>query len=67
MATVTKKRRNNGGDKVVFDISIGDGKYINLSDPNSAAELSGEMKTTAMTQLKVLQDQMASLMAQLES
>ena len=67
VATVTKKRRNNGGDNVVFDISIGDGKYINLSDPNSAAELSGEMKTTAMTQLKVLQDQMASLMAQLES
>jgi hypothetical protein len=67
VATVTKKRRNNGGDKVAFDISIGDGKYINLSDPNSAAELSGEMKTTAMTQLKVLQDQMASLMAQLES
>ena len=67
VATVTKKRRNNGGENVVFDISIGDGKYINLSDPNSAAELSGEMKTTAMTQLKVLQDQMASLMAQLES
>jgi len=64
VATVTKKRR--GRENVVFDIAIGDGKYIHLSDLNSASDLTGEMKTTAMTQLKVLQDQMASLMAQLE-
>jgi hypothetical protein len=68
VATVTKKRRNNQNENgVVFDIAIGDGKYINLNDINAAADLSGEMKTTAMTQLKVLQNQMASLMAQLES
>jgi hypothetical protein len=68
VATVTKKRRNNQTETgVVFDIAIGDGKYINLNDINEAADLSREMKTTAMTQLKVLQNQMASLMAQLES
>jgi Cell division cycle-associated protein 8 len=63
IATVTKKRRGN--ESANFEINVGEGKYISLSDPNGVQELDSEMKATAATQLKVLQDQMASLMAQL--
>ncbi|KAL3907543.1 MAG: hypothetical protein SGILL_008829, partial [Bacillariaceae sp.] len=63
VATVTKKRRGN--DSVNFEINVGDGKKISLCDPNGVQELDSSMKATAASQLKVLQDQMASLMAQL--
>jgi len=63
VATVSKKRRGN--DTAIFDINVGEGCYINLSDPCSLNQLDDEMKTTAKTQLKVLQDQMARLMASL--
>ncbi|KAG7369658.1 cell division cycle-associated protein 8 [Nitzschia inconspicua] len=63
IATVSKKRRGN--ESANFEINVGDGRYISLNDPNGVQELDSEMKATAATQLKVLQDQMASLMAQL--
>ncbi len=74
VATVAKKRRDrtNGGgedDEVAgaaFDINVGDGRYISLSDPNTIDHLDDNMKNAAMNQLKILQDQMASLMAQLD-
>mmetsp|Transcript_19005 Transcript_19005/g.54763 ORF Transcript_19005/g.54763 Transcript_19005/m.54763 type:complete len:286 (+) Transcript_19005:96-953(+) len=74
VATVAKKRRDrtNGGgadDEVTgaaFDINVGDGRYISLSDPNTIDHLDDNMKNAAMNQLKILQDQMASLMAQLD-
>jgi len=63
VATVSKKRR--GQDLAVFDINVGEGCYVNLSDTSSLQQLDDEMKSTAKTQLKVLQDQMARLMASL--
>eukprot|EP00934_Nitzschia_sp_Nitz4_P006275 Nitzschia sp. Nitz4//scaffold68_size99682//28591//29420//NITZ4_004557-RA/size99682-processed-gene-0.16-mRNA-1//1//CDS//3329556572//6265//frame0 len=64
VATVTKKRRGNerGAN---FEINVGDGRVISLNDPNGVSTLDSSMKATAAMQLKVLQDQMASLMAQL--
>jgi hypothetical protein len=63
VATVTKKRRGNEGAS--FEINVGDGRVINLNDPTGVHGLDSDMKATAASQLKVLQDQMASLMAQL--
>ena len=70
IATVTKKRRGNGdtnnnNNTANFEINVGDGRFISLNDPSGVKELDSSMKATAATQLKVLQDQMASLMAQL--
>eukprot|EP00567_Pseudictyota_dubia_P001994 CAMPEP_0197469054 /NCGR_PEP_ID=MMETSP1175-20131217/66406_1 /TAXON_ID=1003142 /ORGANISM="Triceratium dubium, Strain CCMP147" /LENGTH=331 /DNA_ID=CAMNT_0043005187 /DNA_START=178 /DNA_END=1173 /DNA_ORIENTATION=- len=72
VATVCKKQKGNlGGDgkfnngAAVFDINVGDGRYVNLSNPGTIQHLDQDMKTTAMSQLKILQDQMAGLMAQL--
>jgi len=62
VATVAKKRR--GENSTVFDINVGDGRIINLADMQ---DLDKKTKETAVTQLKLLQDQMASLMAQLEA
>jgi len=64
IATVCKKRRGNGSANV--EINVGKGHYISLNDPNGVAGLDPRMKQTAASQLKVLQDQMASLMAQLQ-
>eukprot|EP00529_Nitzschia_sp_RCC80_P028364 CAMPEP_0113465582 /NCGR_PEP_ID=MMETSP0014_2-20120614/13817_1 /TAXON_ID=2857 /ORGANISM="Nitzschia sp." /LENGTH=273 /DNA_ID=CAMNT_0000357751 /DNA_START=37 /DNA_END=858 /DNA_ORIENTATION=- /assembly_acc=CAM_ASM_000159 len=63
VATVTKKRRGN--DSANFEINVGEGRVISLNDPNGVQELDSQMKATAASQLKVLQYQMASLMAQL--
>jgi len=64
IATVCKKRRGNESASV--EINVGDGQYISLNDPGGVSGLDAQMKQTAASQLKVLQDQMASLMAQLE-
>jgi hypothetical protein len=64
IATVCKKRRGNGSANV--EINIGEGQYISLNDPSGLSGLDAQMKQTAASQLKVLQDQMASLMAQLQ-
>ena len=76
VATVAKKRggrKGLGGDGdggggdlgVGFDINVGDGRFISLSDPSPINHLEDDMKDAAVSQLKILQDQMASLMAQL--
>ena len=67
VATVTKKRRGNAPPSAAanFDINVGDGRYISLNDPTGVRHLDENMKSNALTQLKVLQDQMASLMEQL--
>ena len=68
IATVTKKRRIRAGDAPVnFDINVGDGQYISLTNPGSIGLLDEDLKSTAIQQLQVLQDQMASLMAQLKN
>ena len=69
IATVTKKRRGNTMETTGanFDINVGEGRYISLNDPSGVQNLDSEMKTSAMSQLKVLQDQMASLMQQLST
>eukprot|EP00536_Pseudo-nitzschia_multiseries_P000519 jgi/Psemu1/178859/e_gw1.6.135.1 len=64
IATVCKKRRGNESASV--EINVGEGQYISLNDPRGISELDAQMKQTAASQLKVLQDQMASLMAQLQ-
>ena len=64
IATVCKKRRGNESASV--EINIGEGQYISLNDPDGVSGLDRQMKQTAASQLKVLQDQMASLMAQLQ-
>lgn len=65
VATVTKKHRGNAPPAANFDINVGDGRYISLNDPSGVKNLDASMKSNAVQQLKVLQDQMASLMAQL--
>ncbi len=76
IATVTKKRRGNGvsfgGDDndvgiggAMFDISVGDGRTISLTDPSTMQHLTNEMKSTAKNQLNVLQDQLSKLLSQL--
>ena len=75
IATVCKKRRGNNNNESAaaaanvgtanVEIDIGEGQYISLNDPNGVRQLDAQMKQTAASQLKVLQDQMASLMAQL--
>ena len=68
IATVTKKRRvRDGAAPVNFDIKVGDGQYISLSDPGNVQNMEDSLKSTAIIQLQVLQDQMASLMAQLKN
>ena len=75
MATVSKKPRDKSGganddndiSAAAFDINVGDGRYISLSDPATVGHLDDNMKNAAMNQLKILQDQMASLMAQLDN
>jgi hypothetical protein len=64
VATITKKRRGNESN-ANFEINVGDGRYISLNDPTGLQALDSSMKATAASQLMVLQDQMASLMAQL--
>ena len=66
VATVSKKRRA-GKTSAVFDINVGEGRYINLTEPGTVECLDGDMKDAAISQLKILQDQMASLMAQLNN
>lgn len=64
VATVTKKRKGNAA-AAAFDINLGEGNYISLSDPTGIQNLDDNMKSNAVSQLKVLQDQMALLMGQL--
>ena len=52
-------------EDVTLSLDVGKGQYISLSDPSSLEHLDGDMKDTARIQLKVLQDQMSKLMAQL--
>lgn len=69
VATVCKKRRGNGSDGpgAIFDINVGDGRYISLSDANAIRDLPDDMKTEAKNQLNVLQDQLSKLMAHLKN
>lgn len=69
VATVCKKRRGNGSDGpgAIFDINVGDGRYISLSDANAIRELPDDMKMEAKNQLNVLQDQLSKLMAHLKN
>jgi hypothetical protein len=68
VATVAKKRRLREGEMPVhFDINVGDGNFISLSNPGNLKLLDDDLKNSAIQQLQLLQDQMASLMAQLQS
>jgi len=62
VVTVLKKRRGYN-DTAIIDMNVGEGIYINLSDLKTFDKLDNELKSTAMSQLKILQEQMASLMA----
>jgi len=76
IATICKKPRRGGLDNknnesaesaaANVEINVGEGQYISLNDPKGVSELDPSMKQTAAAQLKVLQDQMASLMATLK-
>ncbi len=77
IATVSKKRRGNANAShdeddsgmqiggAVFDISVGDGRMISLSDPSTMEHLTNEMKSTAKNQLNVLQNQLSQLLSKL--
>ena len=60
---------NDGGMEIiggaVFDISVGDGRMISLSDPSTMEHLTNEMKSTAKNQLNVLQNQLSQLLSKL--
>jgi hypothetical protein len=62
-----KKRKGNDAGGANIEINVGDGKFISLNNPSGVTELDSSMKASAASQLKVLQDQMQSLMAQLTS
>ena len=61
IATVMKKRK--GEKSVVFDINVGDGKVISLNDPSMLMELDEEMKSSAVSQIRMFHQQMESWMA----
>jgi len=76
VATVTKKRRGGNGSgtdgqmssTTAFDINMGDGRKVTLlDDPHYVKNLDNEVKNAALSQLKVLSDRMANLMAHLEN
>lgn len=68
VATVAKKRRAGGKTaSAVFDINVGEGRYINLMERGTVECLDGELKDAAISQLKILQSQMEDLMAQLNN
>ena len=67
IATVTKKRKGNDPAGANIEINVGEGRFISLNNPAGVTELDSSMKKSAASQLKVLQDQMQSLMAQLTS
>jgi hypothetical protein len=62
VATV-KKHKKGGYD---INLNVGEGHVVSLTDPSGVKGMNPDMRTTAKAQLKVLQDQMASLMQQLE-
>eukprot|EP00543_Licmophora_paradoxa_P005269 CAMPEP_0202452662 /NCGR_PEP_ID=MMETSP1360-20130828/10816_1 /ASSEMBLY_ACC=CAM_ASM_000848 /TAXON_ID=515479 /ORGANISM="Licmophora paradoxa, Strain CCMP2313" /LENGTH=230 /DNA_ID=CAMNT_0049071541 /DNA_START=111 /DNA_END=803 /DNA_ORIENTATION=+ len=66
IATVSKKRRGNSAAATMFEINVGNGNYIDLSNPENVNHLDDNMKDVAESQVKVLQEQLASLMAQLK-
>lgn len=56
VATISKKARgaNSLTHATNFDINVGEGKYISLTDPSGVNDLDDEMKNTALSQLKIL-------------
>lgn len=69
VATVTKKPRGNSKipEAASFDLNVGEGRYISLTDPAGVTNLDPDLKNTALTQLSMLQDQIAGLLKQLET
>jgi hypothetical protein len=65
VATVLKKKK--GEKAAVLDINIGDGKVISLKDPSMLMELDEEMKSSAMSQIRMFHQQMSTWMALLEA
>ncbi|EEC47609.1 predicted protein [Phaeodactylum tricornutum CCAP 1055/1] len=68
VATVTKKNRGNAAlsSAASFDFCVGEGKYVTLGDPSNMKDLDSELKNSALSQLKLMQDQIAIAMKQLE-
>ena len=64
VATVQKKVR--GRTTASFDINVGEGQYLSL-DEHQIPHMDDETKNHAINQVKVLQDQLATLMQQLEN
>lgn len=68
VATVTKKHRGTVPSAAAnFELNLGDGNFLSLNDTNSIQGLNGDLKTSALSQLKALQSQMEGLVAQLEN
>ena len=68
-ATIKKKKRSGRveSSSACIDINVGDGQFISLDDPNAVQSLDQQTKNNALSQLQVLQDQMDSLMKQLQN
>ena len=68
-ATIKKKKRAGRVESAsaCIDINVGDGQFISLDDPNAVQSLDQQTKNNALSQLQVLQDQMDSLMKQLQN
>jgi hypothetical protein len=66
VATITKKRhRNSSSDSDTaanFEINVGGGKYVSLTDPVGIGNLDSEGRLQAFNHLQVLQDQVAKIM-----
>ena len=60
LATVCKKRKGNGID----DIAVNLGEGVMVHNANDLKGLDDEMRRTAVSQIKILRDQMDSILAQ---
>jgi hypothetical protein len=69
IATVKKSKPNGHGiaSNIALEVDDGNGNYLDLAAPSAIQSMDAEMRKTAVNKLKSLQDEVAALMAQLNS
>ncbi len=64
LATVKKMKKEDAAS-IALEMDTGDGTFLNIAAPGAVEQMDEEMKETAKSKLKNLQDEVAALMAQL--
>jgi hypothetical protein len=69
VATVKKAKKEGGAaaPSIALELDAGTGTFLDLSAPGAVEGMDASMKKTAVSKLKSLQDEVAALMAQLNS